>query len=82
MPTHEPEPTDDRPEPNRSSGRASDPVGATPRCVVCEDVIGVYEPIVRLIGAEPAETSRAARTGSAAALTGPLWHRDCWPGLF
>lgn len=80
MRSHEPEPSDDRREPEDSSGRAFGPGGAKPRCVACDDVIGVYEPVVHLVGGMPAETSRAARSGVAAALTGPLWHRDCWPG--
>jgi hypothetical protein len=44
-------------------------------------VIGVYEPIVHVVGGEAAHTSRAARGAAMAALVGPLWHRDCWPGI-
>jgi hypothetical protein len=33
---------------------------AVPRCAVCDDVIGVYEPAIAVLGGVPREISRAA----------------------
>ena len=49
-----------------------------PRCALCKDVLGVYEPIVGIVDGRPLVTSRAALGPEAVATGGPFWHRDCW----
>jgi hypothetical protein len=39
---------------------AMQPPPVVPRCVACDDVIGVYEPAIAVLGGVPRETSRAA----------------------
>jgi hypothetical protein len=47
-----------------------------PRCVVCEDVIGVYEPLVHIGGGAATRTSRAARPEICS--NGRCYHLDCY----
>lgn len=47
------------------------------RCGACSDVIGVYEPLVRVLDAVVWHTSRAAEPNLAAA-GGVLYHRHCF----
>jgi hypothetical protein len=47
------------------------------RCQRCEDVIGVYEPMIVVVDGQPRETSRAA-DGAAGAPTGACYHRSCF----
>jgi hypothetical protein len=50
-----------------------------PRCVDCGDVIGVYEPLVAMVGdGIPRETSRAAEPRWVAAAPGAIYHSDCY----
>jgi hypothetical protein len=47
------------------------------RCQRCEDVIGVYEPMVVIVDGQPRETSRAA-DDTTRAPTGVCYHRSCF----
>jgi hypothetical protein len=47
------------------------------RCQRCEDVIGVYEPMIVVVDGQPRETSRAA-DDTTKALTGIYYHRSCF----
>lgn len=61
----------------------SDPPGSTgdkPRCVACQDVIGVYEPLVHVFAGFAWRTSRAAEPSIATA-PGLLLHLDCYEKL-
>lgn len=54
-----------------------DPAGNGPlRCVRCGDVIGVYEPLVHVVGGVAHRTSRAARPDIVHAR--PVYHAACW----
>jgi hypothetical protein len=49
------------------------------RCAHCDDVIGVYEPVVVVLdGGEVRETSRAAEPNLT---TRRAFHRECWAAL-
>jgi hypothetical protein len=49
----------------------------TPRCRHCEEVIGMYEPVVTLVEGTPLRTSRlAAPAGQLASW--PCFHSDCF----
>ena len=48
-----------------------------PTCDHCGDVIGVYEPMIVLVRAEPRETSRAAEP-SVASEVDEHYHRSCY----
>ena len=47
------------------------------RCAGCGDVIGVYEPLVHVVGAVARRTSRAADPDLARAERGSCYHLDC-----
>lgn len=51
-----------------------------PRCTMCEDVIGVYEPLVHLDRELARHTSRAAEPGVTDA-SGQCYHLDCYERL-
>jgi hypothetical protein len=53
----------------------------TPTCRACGDVIGVYEPAVRLREGRAHFTSRAAATRGELTSEDELYHRDCWVGV-
>jgi hypothetical protein len=54
--------------------------GGGPRCGACHDVIGVYEPIVRVIDGSVHHTSRAAEPRLPQ--TGERWyHLGCYESL-
>jgi hypothetical protein len=63
------------PEPERPESPLS--TGQRPRCVLCRDVIGVYEPLVHLLDDLAWRTSLAAEPGVATA-GGELYHADCY----
>ena len=63
--------------PYRHEERCSD---AVPRCPECDDVIGVYEPLVHTLGALARRTSRAVEPGVFAA-DGECYHLDCYERL-
>lgn len=48
-----------------------------PRCVACLDIIGVYEPLVHVLGNLAWRTSVAAEPGVATA-GGERYHADCY----
>jgi hypothetical protein len=48
-----------------------------PRCARCNDVIGVYEPLVQVVGDRARRTSRAAEP-TLAALAGLIYHVECY----
>ena len=50
-----------------------------PRCAACRDVIGVYEPLVHVLGDLAWRTSLAAEPAVTAA-GGDLYHADCYEG--
>jgi hypothetical protein len=50
-----------------------------PRCPVCDDVIGVYEPLVHLDGGSPTRTSRAAQPEICS--NGHCYHLNCYEQL-
>jgi hypothetical protein len=54
--------------------------GAPPRCAACDDVIGVYEPLVHTFGAFVRRTSRAVEPGVFAS-EGECYHLDCYERL-
>lgn len=47
------------------------------RCQHCGDLIGVYEPLVRLADGHPHETSRAAHPNPGDCGV-PCFHRSCY----
>jgi hypothetical protein len=47
-----------------------------PKCEHCNEVIGVYEPMIVVVGEEVCETSRAAEP-SVASGPGERYHRTC-----
>ncbi|MFI5004164.1 MAG: hypothetical protein ACHQE6_04040 [Solirubrobacterales bacterium] len=47
------------------------------RCRLCGDVIGVYEPLVMLLGGHPLRTSLAAEPSLAGAV-GDAYHGGCY----
>jgi len=51
-----------------------------PRCTACDDVIGVYEPLVHTFGGFAHRTSRAVEPGVFAS-GGECYHRDCYECL-
>ncbi len=63
------------PDPERSESLSPTPAQA--RCVVCHEVIGVYEPLVHMFEGLAWRTSRAAEPGVLTA-GGELYHADCY----
>jgi hypothetical protein len=51
-----------------------------PRCTACNDVIGVYEPLVHTFGGFAHRTSRAVEPGVFAS-GGECYHLDCYKRL-
>ena len=51
-----------------------------PRCTACDDVIGVYEPLVHTFGGFAHRTSRAVEPG-VFACEGECYHLDCYERL-
>lgn len=47
------------------------------RCQHCGDLIGVYEPLIRIADGHPHETSRAAHA-QPGETAGPCYHRACY----
>jgi hypothetical protein len=54
---------------------------APPRCVRCGEVVGVYEPTVRVVGEIVDRTSRAADPLRSDDPTAVYYHRDCYSGV-
>jgi len=50
----------------------------TPLCERCGDVIGVYEPMIRVVDGSPVRTSRAAQDAARENGDGPAFHADCY----
>lgn len=50
----------------------------SPRCELCGDVIGVYEPLIYVHGNRVHESSRAADPGLSATAIGSLYHASCY----
>jgi len=48
-----------------------------PKCDHCGEPIGVYEPMIAMIGEEARETSRAAEPSTVSASTA-RYHRSCY----
>jgi hypothetical protein len=53
---------------------------AVPRCWACDDVIGVYEPLVEVYNGLSRQTSRAAEPGSRFS-SGRCYHLACYRAL-
>lgn len=53
-------------------------MSALPRCEHCGEVIGVYEPLVRILDGRPHHTSRALEPSSQ---DGEHYHRACFERL-
>ena len=51
-----------------------------PRCPACDDVLGVYEPIMHVFGGYARLTSRAAEPGVPSS-EGRCFHLDCYERL-
>jgi hypothetical protein len=51
-----------------------------PRCTLCDDVIGVYEPLVHIDRELARRTSRAAEPGVTSS-AGKSFHLDCYERL-
>ncbi len=51
-----------------------------PRCAACDDVLGVYEPIMHVLGGFARLTSRAAEPGVPDS-AGHCYHLDCYERL-
>jgi phage major head subunit gpT-like protein len=54
--------------------------GELPRCSACDDVVGVYEPLVHTFGRLARRTSRAVEPGVFAS-GGECYHLDCYERL-
>lgn len=54
--------------------------GDLPRCPACDDVLGVYEPIMHVVDTRPRLTSRAAEPGIASS-EGQCYHLGCYEHL-
>jgi hypothetical protein len=55
-----------------------------PRCELCGEVIGVYEPLIYAHANGVRESSRAADPGLSASAAGSLYHAACYepsPGV-
>jgi hypothetical protein len=52
-------------------------INAPPRCDLCAEVIGVYEPLIVLVDGQAIETSRAANR-TVTALGEECYHRGCY----
>jgi hypothetical protein len=63
------------PEPERSKPPSF--TGERTLCALCRDVIGVYEPLVHVLGDLVSRTSLAAEPGVAIA-GGERYHADCF----
>ena len=50
-----------------------------PRCPVCDDIVGVYEPLVHLGGGIATRSSRAAEPEICS--SGECYHLDCYEQL-
>jgi hypothetical protein len=50
------------------------------RCTVCDDVIGIYEPLVHIDDGLPRPTSRAAEP-SVTRSKGQCYHLECYERL-
>jgi hypothetical protein len=50
----------------------------TPRCTYCGGVIGVYEPLVQVLGDAVLTTSRAADPNLSPGSPGRLYHALCY----
>jgi hypothetical protein len=50
----------------------------TLRCAGCGEVIGVYEPLVHVVGGIAHKTSRAADPALVDAVPGSCYHVACW----
>jgi len=48
------------------------------RCVHCEDVIGVYEPMIVLDNGQARATSKAAEQEGSRSLAGECYHAACY----
>ena len=48
-----------------------------PRCAYCGGVIGVYEPVIQLLGGTAVTTSRASDPDLSASSPGLLYHAVC-----
>ena len=59
------------------SGDRPSPASTRLRCGLCEDVIGVYEPLITLADGQPRLTSRAAEA-HVGAHRDPCFHRACF----
>lgn len=51
-----------------------------PRCAACDDVIGVYEPLVHVAGGYARSTSRAAEPDVPCS-EDECYHESCFEGL-
>jgi hypothetical protein len=51
-----------------------------PRCLVCGEVIGVYEPLVQVFADGVRESSRAAEPALSGGAGGSLYHAACYQG--
>ena len=61
-------------------GQGERSVHEPPRCAGCDDVLGVYEPIMHVLGGYARVTSRAAEPGVSSA-EGECYHADCYQRL-
>jgi len=48
------------------------------RCTHCGEVIGVYEPVIHVVGGRPEKTSRAAEPSLSTGSAGPIYHLLCY----
>jgi hypothetical protein len=55
-----------------------EPAALALRCAKCGGVIGVYEPLVHVVGGIAHKTSRAADPALADAEPGSCYHVACW----
>jgi hypothetical protein len=52
--------------------------GGFPRCTQCGGVIGVYEPVLRVLDGDATTTSRASEPSLSAHSPGRLYHAVCY----
>jgi hypothetical protein len=65
---------------NTNSWTSDEARAELPRCAVCDDVLGVYEPIMHVVDTHARPTSRAAEP-TVSSSEGRCYHLDCYERL-
>jgi hypothetical protein len=67
-----------RPHRSTNCGETQRATLPPPRCELCGEVIGVYEPLIYVHANGVHESSRAASPGLSAGASGSLYHAACY----